>query len=60
MTTRTLMWFQKQTASDTVVINVRKTYDDGDTKGVDESLSDAALTARNDALTARVAALEAV
>lgn len=52
MTTRTLMWFQKQTNSDTVVINVTKTYDDGDTKGVDEKLSDAALTAR-------VAALEA-
>ena len=45
MTTRTLNWFQKQTDSDTVLINVTKTYDDGDTKGVDEQLSDAALTA---------------
>lgn len=42
---RTLNWFQKHTNSDTVTINVTKTYEDGGVVGLDEQLSDSALAA---------------
>lgn len=43
---RTLMWFQKHTANDHVTVNVQKVYPDGEIVGKDETISDAALTAR--------------